>query len=51
MALVHGAPPVRLFCPSAFHFICGISPSELIVGEDEVEDCDVRDFLNKVCCH
>ena len=48
MALRQGGGALRLFCPSVFHYLCGMSPTEIIVGLNEVSDISVKSVLEKV---
>ena len=48
MALRQGGGALRLFCPSVFHYLCGMSPTEIIVGLNEVSDTSVKSVLEKV---
>lgn len=48
MALVHGGGALRLFCPSVFHYLCGMNPTEIIVSLDEISDEFINGVLKKV---
>ena len=48
MSLVHGGASFKLFSLSIYNFMCGWEASNLIVGIDEVPQCDIREILNKV---
>lgn len=50
MGFVQGGGPMRLFGPSVYSYMCGMSPSDIIVGVDEVPDTSVQDVLKKVRC-
>lgn len=51
MNLVHGGGPINIFCPAVYSYMCGMSPSDIIVSSDEVPDKKTRDFLETVCLH
>lgn len=48
MALVQGGGALRLFCPSVFHFLCGMSPTEIVVGLDEISEESTKAILEEV---
>ena len=51
MNLVHGGGALNVFCPAVYSFMCGMSPSDIIVSSDELPDEMIRDYLEKVCLH
>ena len=48
---VHSGGALKTFCPAVYSFMCGMSPSDIIVSSGEVPDEIIRDFLEKVCLH
>ena len=48
MAFVHRGGALRLFSPSVFSYMCGMSASDIIVDTNEVSDPLVKAVLEKV---
>lgn len=48
MALLQGGASLRILSPSAFNYLSGMKPGDIIVGISECPDAAVRDLLFKV---
>lgn len=48
MAFVHGGSSMNIFCPSVYHFLCGMKPANIIVSSNEVAEVEIKQFLDKV---
>ena len=55
MSLVHGSGAIIIFCPAVYNYMCGMSPSDIIVSSDEVPDKIIKlvmviNSVRKVYC-